>query len=471
MKHDYSYLQFFPSYLTMPYGVDKIHIRNSGRESLRVYSVNTLETPEGNLPIFKYRDWKDYRNATYTGTLTSFDDTESYKAVVLSEDQQYIRWNHSPSLDDLSGNLTFTIFCKIDNASTQDINVEIKDIENVVLLTQNFELTTTTTSITLDTVRLTPYKACNITLKKNDSTPGDIIVGGIRTIHPDAVRRIEFTTPAPIMNKGECKVFDTVTPGNDNRSTWKRVYYPNMHKFTGEIVFENATMQWGVNPNVSWLSTGWLTDRISDEVGSFYPSDYATQIVELSIDDIKPDRIVIDIRLRDTDRAEHAIVEITPVAIYVTTIPLMPSLSKGWTVTMTNTVSKGVLNDTIKSLTMLTSTSSISIIRSTLLSTVTTTPYNMFNFTPFNYNSIDDGFYTYENEVMTNGYTFALTVLPRVTDNTDKQFVRTPIDGEAYYVDGEFVDKEKEITLNDFVTSLFESGLLIKRSLAHKTLF
>ena len=41
------------------------------------------------------------------------------------------------------------------------------------------------------------------------------------------------------LNYGECKVFDTVTPGNTVENTWKRVYDPTW-VFTGDIVMQNG---------------------------------------------------------------------------------------------------------------------------------------------------------------------------------------------------------------------------------------
>lgn len=470
MKHAYTYTDFFPSYLVMPFGTTILNIANTLREYLQIPVHCNIVTPEGNLPIFKFKDWKDNTDATYTGTLTSFDDTQGYTAVVLNTDQENISWTYTPSLIDFTGNITFTLFCSLLNSSSDSVNVTIKDSNDVLVLTQNFNITNTTQFITLNQVRLSPYTEYTITAKKNTANAGDIVMGGIRVIDTSAVRKIEFNTPAPNMNKGECKIFDTVTLANTTRSTWKRIYYPNAHKFTGNIVFENATMQWKINPNTTWSATGILTDRISNYSGKLYPNDYGTSNVILGIDDVKPDRIIVDIKLKDevNKKAEHAIIEITPVAIFVTTIPLMPSLSNGWEVTMANTVSKGVLNDSIKSLTMLTTTSSVSIMRSSLLTEYMVTPYDSFDQTSFNYTQTEGGFYTYDNTIMNTGYTFVVTILPRVSYTVGKQYLRTAITGADFYVDGEFVDTTKKITLNDFVTSLFESGILINQGLAHK---
>lgn len=65
---------------------------------------------------------------------------------------------------------------------------------------------------------------------------GNISIVDVRGLSKIRVRNTPYT------NSGDCKIWDTVTTGNTDESTWKRVYSTDW-VFTGDAVFENGLIR------------------------------------------------------------------------------------------------------------------------------------------------------------------------------------------------------------------------------------
>lgn len=447
MKH--SFTSLFPAYFTLPFGVEKFELSNRYKERSIYSKITNIVTPEGSLPVFSYPDWINAGSCITTGTMVPSDGVK-YEAVTLDTPLQYIKWSVFPGMDNFAGNIEVSANCKVVNGASGTINIAVVDSNDAIQFSTNYIITNTNFAyVRTPKIMLNPYERYELYVY---NVAGEVTIDGIRIKNVEAKEYIKFVPPAPAMNKGECKVYDTVTIGQRDATKWKRVYA--QHTFSGEIVFENATAQWIVKPNATWETTGIFVDRVSNTLGTLYPYDFNTTIVDLNIVDIKPDSIVAIINLRNSTGMNKVVVNITPLRMYFRVTPRMVYHSDyDWGLDMAEYESVGVLNDRVNSMVLFTATSSITMARSKLIGT------NIGYGSMFSFDSGD----------MNDEYTFVVSVLPRVTYNVDATHLVTAIDGDDYYVDGEFIDTTKNIYLSDFINSVYESGLMVNMNIAHRS--
>ena len=447
MKH--SFTSLFPAYFTLPFGVEKFELSNRYKERSIYSKITNIVTPEGSLPVFSYPDWINAGSCITTGTMVPSDGVK-YEAVTLDTPLQYIKWSVFPGMDNFAGNIEVSANCKVVNGASGTINITVVDSNDAIQFSTNYIITNTNFAyVRTPKIMLNPYERYELYVY---NVAGEVTIDGIRIKNVEAKEYIKFVPPAPTMNKGECKVYDTVTIGQRDTTKWKRVYA--QHTFSGEIVFENATAQWIVKPNATWETTGIFVDRISNTLGTLYPYDFNTTIVDLNIVDIKPDSIVAIINLRNSTGMNKVVVNITPLRMYFRVTPRMVYHSDyDWGLDMAEYESVGVLNDRVNSMVLFTATSSITMARSKLIGT------NIRYGSMFSFDSGD----------MNDEYTFVVSVLPRVTYNVGATHLVTAIDGDDYYVDGEFIDTTKNIYLSDFINSVYESGLMVNMNIAHRS--
>lgn len=448
-----THTSLMPSYIVLPFGVTSMDVTNRSREVLRKNKKCDIVTPEGSLPVFELPDILNTGDATKIADDVDNDNTFEYISSKLDLNTDYLRWTITPGVNRYSGKVKFTAYARIYNSSTENITITVRDDDDVTVLEQTFTTTSLAwVELTTNAIALERYKQYTVTVNKTGA--GEVYIAGLRTSEVEDVKHIRFDIPAPNMDKGECKVYDTVTVNQTDKTKWKRVYAPASYKFTGQIVIENATMQWKINPNAYWKNTGIFTDRISNATGTLYPDEFKEMVVDISIINIKPDDVILEIQLRDfVDKLKVVIVHITPLTMYFKVTPRISYADAiDWRLVIPSNTSIGTLNDVTKSMAIFTATSSITMIHNKPIGT-------MF---------VTNGICSYNIAEMNEPYVFAISVLPRVTDNTGKLYNNKFVSGADYYVDGEFVDLGKTLYLSDFINSLYQNGLMVNMRIAHK---
>lgn len=466
-KHGFE--RSFPSYITLPFGVRTMNLTNKSGESFTYPKTCDVVTPEGSLPVFKFPDWFTVIDSTYMADVVSSDDSARYQSLLFNSVMEYAEWTFIPGYNWFAGGNRFAANCKISESNGEILNIMIRDENGDVVHQENFPLDNTEMKmIYTEPLNLEKYKKYTVRLTKvydqillqYNFAAYNVAYTGLGNINVDLVRMdqvyttqyIRFTTPAPNRNKGECKVYDTVTGTETDKMKWKRVYSLSAHKFTGHIVFENATMQWRINPTATWSATGLFTDRISNATGTLYPEDFKTTEVDIGIVELKPDQITIVFNMRDTNKLSKTLCTITPLGVYFRVEPyFVYDNAMGWRIDVATNTSKGVLDTTVDSMVMFTPSSSIAMIKS--------------NPIPATYST--NGFYSGDGTA-SSYHSFAITVLPRVTDNTNKLFHGKNVSGADYYVDGEYIDTGKTTYLSDFINALYTSGLMVNMNITHK---
>jgi len=443
---NHSHAVNFPSYFILPYGVTSYDFTNRLNERIIVNKICIITTPEGSIPVFHTPDYLHGSNPVAT------DNVPFYETTIL-DGTDYNEWEFVPGFNSFSGETVIKLNCKITNSASELVTVLIKDENDTTILNQNITLTNTSfATITTNSVKLNKF--VKYTTRINKVGQGEVVLDGIRMDQVDSYKHIRFNTPAPNMDKGECKVYDTVTVNEVDKTKWKRVYSSIDHTFTGQIVFENATMQWKINPSALWKNTGILTDRISNSVGTLYPEEFKEHEVVMGIIEILPDHIIVSFSMNDgTTKMNEVICTITPLQLIFKVKPKINyDTAYDWKLVITNPISVGNLNELIGSMVIFTTTSSITMVRSKLLNSEFTST----------------GFYSYDTTAMNGEYSFVISILPRVVYNTGKLYNSKNNSGADYYVDGEYIDINKTIYLSDFVNSIYESGLFINMNIAHK---
>ena len=456
----YTYQQFsshsvhargLPSYFVLPYGVNSI-IRSSNNDNhLNVAKTTQIVTPEANLPIFTHNDWFTYENAVYNCTFIDIDEATRFKALKFDSTEDYARWDVVTGINFFSGNNVIGINCKIINSTSENLTVTIKDANNVTVYTQTFTITNTEWEYkTTSAINFDMYTGYTITLSIGVGV-GSVLVDLMRIKESGNHSYIRFHTIEPTHNKGEAKLYDTVTDAEVDKTKWKRVYNVD-HTFTGNMVLENATMQWKIKQGVLWNTTGTFTDRISSETGTLRPAEFTDKTVRVKIVDIKPDAVKVIFHLAGESTMMRMDCTVTPLTVHAAVRPLVtPANAKGWVLEVPTNVAKGTLDTKMGSLVMFTTTSSISMIKTKFITPTYTT----------------NGYCSHNGTTTESTYSFDIVVLPRVTDNTGKLFDSHPVSG-TYFVDGEFIDTGKTIYLADFINSLCENGMFVEKRLAHR---
>lgn len=134
--------------------------------------------------------------------------------------------------------------------------------------------------------------------------------GSITLVKDNSALGTSFEFTEDESDAGECKVWDSVTPGNSTESTWKRIYNVD-HVFTGDIYLENGLIRQKIDASTdrelySYDSVGQVWNQLANEEAFFQSAagyNYVvdnTWFTELTSDKIELEMSVHAVSYPDT---------------------------------------------------------------------------------------------------------------------------------------------------------------------------
>lgn len=296
--------------IPLPVGATNVCVRGD-YDTISLSPMGTVTGPDGTFNVYRpylMYDADNYSTLSSGGVISYQDATYKHQTINLDANGEYVQWSHSSHTNsrglgqDLPrGKYKLKVRVKDSNVAN-DIKLTVYYSDGSTKIHEAIYSTSSTDYVILETpefdLNWIGYYFIRIT--KNSATTNNIYVNYCY-LEPVGNQRIIYDISGNEIDNGECKVYDTVTHGNTIESTWKRIYNTE-HKFTGDIIFENALMRWFIKTDISWYSSynttnGYiyyknnLTTHYSSLIPYFFSNDspnikinkISSHIIDLSI--------------------------------------------------------------------------------------------------------------------------------------------------------------------------------------------
>lgn len=213
------------------------------------------------------------------GATTTFDDVSYGQATLrITTQNKYARWQNISGNNIPRGGYKLKLRVKDSNVSS-DIAVTITgSVSGTILSTTLSTGGTSWTQIETSAFSLNTVETITYEIKKSTATTN--------TIDIDNIYLVPLFSPAITYDcdseNGECRIYDSVTSLNSDRTTWKRVFNVD-HDFSGDIIIENGIYSWylAVGYEIS-SSNNYLLDKINNVKYRFYNYEYNSTIFSLN---------------------------------------------------------------------------------------------------------------------------------------------------------------------------------------------
>ncbi len=246
----------FPQYVALPNGSTNVRMTSS----LDIVNLSPVGYINSGLSAFIpiYRLYSLFNHSNYDSTTGSAgSDVDGYDTVTveLNAQNENIVWSFNAGTDVPRGSYKLKMRLK-DGAITSDVKVLVVGSVSGTIATTYLTGSSSFSILETAALSLTTHEDITVTISKATADANTIVFDYVY-LAPQFASMVVFDADSEY-DKGEVKVYDTVTHGEATETNWKRVYSLR-HQFTGDIILRNQLLTWRINTAALWSATGTLT--------------------------------------------------------------------------------------------------------------------------------------------------------------------------------------------------------------------